>query len=304
MKSMLFSVLLGIFFLFMLIFSKTTFYGAREGLLLWFQIVLPTLFPFLLIINLLTFTNALTYLCRLIGPVFQRVFRVSEYGSFAVMTGFLCGYPVGAKTTADLVRTHKISKEEGSYLLSFVNNASPAFIISYIFLQQLKEKELLLPSLFILFVSPFLCSMIFRKFYRFEASSLRGANTPIHTSFRFETLDFCIMNTFETITKVGGYIILFSVIFSFCESLPVGFLLPFLEITNGIPFLLEHTNSFFLSYILVMGFTSFGGFCSIAQTKAMLTDTDLSIRAYIIEKLITMTVTSILSFLYVYFINR
>ena len=38
-------------FALMLAFPKAVFNGASEGLLLWFQIIFPTLFPFLLIIE-------------------------------------------------------------------------------------------------------------------------------------------------------------------------------------------------------------------------------------------------------------
>ena len=37
----------------MLFFPKAVFKGASEGLLLWYQIIFPTLFPFLVITNLL-----------------------------------------------------------------------------------------------------------------------------------------------------------------------------------------------------------------------------------------------------------
>lgn len=44
-------------FLIMLVSPKAVFAGASEGLLLWFQIILPTLFPFLLVTNLLLVTG-------------------------------------------------------------------------------------------------------------------------------------------------------------------------------------------------------------------------------------------------------
>ena len=123
-----FSVIL-LFFI-MLSFPQEVFDGASEGLLLWFQIVLPTLLPFIIISNILIQTNSISLLSHIFGPAFQKIFRISTDGSFVVLAGFLCGYPMGAKVTSDLILAGRITKSEGSYLLSFCNNTSPMFIIS------------------------------------------------------------------------------------------------------------------------------------------------------------------------------
>ena len=102
------------FFVIMLIFPQQTFEGASNGLLLWFQIILPTLLPFIILSNLLIHTNAVTYISTIVKPFVQRLFRVSDCGCYAIFVGFLCGYPMGAKVVADLIRAEKISGEEGN----------------------------------------------------------------------------------------------------------------------------------------------------------------------------------------------
>lgn len=300
MKQFTSSITIIVFFFFMLFFPKQTLLGASEGLLLWFQILLPTLLPFLILTNLMIYTNSITYISYVFGPFFQKLFGVSKNGSFAVLAGFLCGYPVGAKVTADLVRTKKITQNEGKYLLSFCNNTSPAFISSYIVIQNLKDESLLFSTLFILYLSPIICSFLFRKIYHMPPSNeyiSEISNSNIH--FSFEIFDNCIMNAFETITKVGGYVILFSILIALGSMTPFTPVLAVLEITNGIPCILNMVPDFYISYILVLALTSFGGFCAIAQTKTMLHDTKLSIIPYTIEKLITALVTSLLILFYV-----
>lgn len=308
MKRKLFPFALISIFFFMLVKPNETFSGASEGLLLWFQIVLPTLFPFMIITNLLVRTNTMFYFSKWLSPVLSPLFSVSPNGTFAILTGFLCGYPMGAKVTADLVRNGKISKNEGAYLLSFCNNTSPMFIMNYVVLKSLKQEKLLIPSLLILFLTPILCSFFFRIYYlRKEPTHSCSVSSSPHLYFHFQIWDSTIMNGFEMITKVGGYIILFSVLITLFRELPCSsalwttFILPSLEITNGIPMLLASGLSFPFVFIYIMSLVSFGGFCSIAQTKCMLEDTGLSIISYTIEKLITATVTSFLSFLYIYF---
>ena len=82
----------------MLLFPKAVFNGASEGLLLWFQIIFPTLFPFLVVTSLLMSTGGLRFVAGLFGKPLRHLLRVSHPGAFAVLAGFLCGYPHGSKS--------------------------------------------------------------------------------------------------------------------------------------------------------------------------------------------------------------
>ena len=294
------------FFVIMLIFPQQTFEGASNGLLLWFQIILPTLLPFIILSNLLIHTNAVTYISTIVKPFVQRLFRVSDCGCYAIFVGFLCGYPMGAKVVTDLIQTEKISQQEGQYLLSFCNNTSPMFIISFIVMQNLKNESLLLGTLVILYLAPVLCSLLFRRFYKVNKQSfIQKKHSNEGFFFDFNLFDNCIMNGFETITKVGGYIMLFSVLFSICETVSyTKYLLPFLEITNGIHWISNNIQPLYITFTLVLTLTSFGGFCAIAQTNSMIQESKLSILPYIIQKLITALVTSLLAMIYIQFIHQ
>lgn len=305
MKQSLAGIGIVILFAFMLISPRAVFNGASEGLLLWFQIIIPTLFPFVLFTNLLLYTDSIRYISKACGKVLCYIFKVSENGSFAIVTGFLCGYPMGAKVTADLIKSQYITENEGRYLLSFCNNTSPIFILNFIVWKTLKKEEYLLPSLGILLMAPILLSFLFRPFYlrgqkRFPALNKRAAHM---TGWDFRLVDTCIMDSFETITKIGGYIILFSVFLTLLQSIPwkiqgLYILMPFLEVTNGIALLGKSSLPFYIQYPAILTLTSFGGLCAIAQTNCMIQKTALSIGPYVIQKLITAGVTSLLAILY------
>lgn len=290
----------------MLIFPQAVFSGAEEGLLLWFQIIFPTLFPFLVVTSLLLSSGGLNLITRLFGGLFRRIFRVTQNGAFAVLAGFLCGYPMGAKVTADLLRAEKISDREARYLLSFCNNTSPVFIINFIVWKTFGDERLMLPTLLILIGSPVLMSFIFRRIYlkgRHPFPEPSAALKEKKTRFDFSVLDSCMMNSFEAIVKVGGYIILFSVLLSLLEELSGQHSIlmaaaPALEVTNGILLLSSSVSDPGLRYAAVLGLTSFGGLCSAAQTKCMLERTGLSVIPYIIQKLTTSAAASLLSFIY------
>ncbi len=326
MKRYLMKATVILLFIVMLILPGEVFEGACSGLLLWFNSVLPTLLPFIIVSGLLIKTRAVDWIVRITGPVLCPVFGVTHYGSFAVITGFLCGYPMGSKVTCDLLKEGHISQGEARYLLSFCNNASPVFIISYLVLQNLSEEKLVYPALLILMGSPVLASFLFRRLWKTKGStgdkvshfvdkSAISVDNPARHAENFSIphgveniVDTCIMNGFEMITKVGGYIMLFSILMSLAERSGIKhflfrfLLLPSLEITSGISLLCEGALSKQAAFFLCMTCTSFGGFCAAAQTSCMISGTGLSIKTYTIEKLITAMVTSLLCCLYLYFI--
>ena len=240
------------------------------------------------------------------GGVFRRIFRVSKNGTFAVLSGFLCGYPMGAKVTADLLRAGRISQDEARYLLSFCNNTSPVFIINFIVWKTFGNESLMLPGLSILIGTPVLLSFALRKYYLKGRRAFQDPSPALKekkTCFNFSVLDSCMMNSFEAIVKVGGYIILFSVLLSLLKELAgqspaVMAAAPVLEVTNGILLIRSTVSDPGLCFAAVLGLTSFGGLCSIAQTQCMLEGTGLSVIPYTIQKLTAAATASLLAILY------
>ena len=302
----------------MLFSPKAVFQGAEDGLLLWFQIIVPTLFPFMLIASLLLETGGLSIIAQILGRPVGAVFASSRNGSFAILAGFLCGYPMGAKVTADLVRSHQITPRESAYLLSFCNNTSPIFIMNFIVWKMLGNERLMAPTLVILLTVPVLLSFLFRRIYlhgqrRFPESyeqtegphDVRQSGTGSQKRLTASSLfDNCMMNGFEAIVKVGGYIIFFSILIALFEAFPgdsalLSALAPSLEMTNGILMLSRTIPDLRICYPLILGLASFGGFCSVAQTKCMIQGTGLSIVPYTIQKLAAALAASFLGFLYI-----
>lgn len=300
-----------ILFFSMLSFPQTVFTGASYGLVLWFRHVLPTLLPYMILINVLICTPALHWICRITSTFLCPLLGTSYYGTFAVLTGFLCGYPMGAKTTSDLLNVNKISRSEASYLLSFCNNTSPAFILSYVVAQNMKERNLCIPFFLILTFTPLMLSFIFRLFYRLPESSYSfpqvtpGSFSNPSESISDSFLDRCILNAFESVTKVGGYMMMFSVLIQLLASILPNtifslLLYSSLEISTGIRLLFSSALYTTEKIILCAFLTSFGGWCCIAQTYSMISSSQLPILPYITAKLVTALVTSLLISAYIY----
>lgn len=303
-----------LFLALILAFPASSYQGAKKGLLLWFNTLLPTLLPFMILSNLIVYMRITAPLSRILYPVFHRIFRVSKNGCYPVLIGFLSGIPVGAKTTADMMERGELSAAEGQYLLGLCNNASPMFIMSYISLTQLNRPDIRLILLLILYSSALVSALLWKALTyskrKVSALSLSPEDlVPVDTGSRFDfkKVDKSIMDAFDIITRVGGYVILFSIsaqIFSDIGSHNGLFkllILGFLEITTGINKISTSALSMDMKIALITMITAFGGLSGMAQTNSVISNTRLSIHTYMFQKLLHMIVALIMAAVYVYF---
>ncbi|MCX4268018.1 MAG: hypothetical protein OSJ62_05065 [Lachnospiraceae bacterium] len=291
------AVFLILLFLMLLSNPEITVLGAKTGLNLWLNSVVPSLLPFLIFSNLLFEADAVSYLTALLSPLCRLLFGTSKDGSFAVISGFLCGFPMGSKSCLELVKRQKIKKEEAAYLVSFCNNASPAFVVSFI-CQGIfyGEKEILLPVLFSFYAAPLITGILFGFFFRKRQNFyLTVPSDPaLHKKssvFQFQYLDHAIMNSFQTIVRLGGYITFFAVLSTFLQSaqwLPIPlriFLTAVIELTTGASLLGKLNLSLKLRVIAVCACVSFGSLSGFAQSYTLLKEGEISAVYYLIGKL-------------------
>lgn len=101
----------------------------RRGLGICFETLIPALFPFMVISEILIRTGACEPLSRLMKKAMQSIFGVSGDCAGALLLGIVCGFPVGAKVAFSLYTQGKISKRDCERLLSFCNFPSAPFMI-------------------------------------------------------------------------------------------------------------------------------------------------------------------------------
>lgn len=114
----------------LVVFSKSNLTATKNGLALWATCVVPALFPFFVITNVLTQTKVVSFVGRLLDKFMRPFFNVPGVGGFAFIMGLISGYPVGAKIVSDFRENGLVTKDEGERMLAFTNNSGPLFIIS------------------------------------------------------------------------------------------------------------------------------------------------------------------------------
>ena len=287
---------------FLLLYPQEALAASKEGMQLWLNVLLPVLLPFLILTGILIHTNMAGKLLQPVEVIWNKVLGVSAAGAYAVIVGALCGYPVGAKITSDLYENHQISESEAKYLLTFTNHASPVFIRTYLCHICLKDQVPARTVFGILALSDLAIMLLFRfVVYRNKIQFLsadKKKKTPVSSSSG-AFLDVSIMNGFETITRLGGYILMFSIL-SACigrwyipHSVPGYLLTGILELTTGLYRLQLLVLPDITKGMLAVFLTACGGICITAQTRSLVTK-ELSVRSYITAKLLNGVIAVIL----------
>lgn len=277
----------GLFFL-LLSDPVKTLTGAKAGLLLWFNTVLPTLLPFIIMSGLIVRTGTYRPLCRLIYPVLRHLLPISRIGCYPLITGLISGLPIGAKISADLLKQTLISKKEAQYITALTSIPSPAFLTGYVAISCLALPHLAPLLMLIILTSSFLgteiCCRFFYKYFETETSVALNPSSasPVQNPSFFSKLDFSVSEAFEIILKVGGYIILFSALSQHISNM---FISGMLEITSGISTLSASTLSTAQKIVLTLTLSGFGGASCLLQTAGFIVNSGLSLSFHIICKI-------------------
>ena len=187
---------------------------------------------------------------------------------------------MGARITAQLYEAEEIDRNEACYLLTFCSSPSPAFLSSYVILTAFSGQ--IHPGFVfgVLYGSNFLTGFLFRLVFRrfrlhrhtaHRTHSVEKKEMSKQTS-KGNLLDTSIMNGFEIITQLGGYIILFSILSGLLMDLhPFGSASPLLcgvlEITTGIAQLAASSLPYAGKVSAVLTCAAFGGLSVAAQTN-------------------------------------
>ena len=131
MKRILSILLVLLFSALLLKFPETASTAVRDGLSLCARTVVPSLFPFLAVTALLLHLGLDSLLRPFFSPVMRPLFRLRGECAAALLSGFLGGYPAGARSAAQLYEQGSISRREAERLLGFCNNCGPGFLIGF-----------------------------------------------------------------------------------------------------------------------------------------------------------------------------
>lgn len=214
----------------MILFGKAIKEAIYKGLIFSLTTIIPTLFPFFILSDIWT---SLFYVNSngMFSRGFEKIFKANGCAITALISGLVCGFPIGVKVLSDLYREEKISKEEFEYLSGFVNNPSCAFVISGVGAGIYKDIKIGI----LLYITIVLSSIIIGFLFRPKSANHNKTNENPRQTFIFTN---SIKNAGLTSINVISCIIFFSGIIGLVSSVVKN-----TAISNSISLILEVTNA-------------------------------------------------------------
>lgn len=316
--------LLSIVFILALLLEPTTSIGAaKTGLLLWFNTVLPSLVPFIIGANMLMASGGIHFFEKLFKPIMKPVFNVPACCAFPWVIGLISGYPMGAKIAGELYDTGQITQVELQRLLSFCNNSGPFFILGAVGVGMLGNQSLGYSLLGIHIASSILVGVLFRFYGQSSTTRPTAYANTFKPSLSFgEALGKSVSNAMDVIVQVGGYIIIFSVIYTLIQgtslvtlitnglyerfayagmtkSLAASWLGGLIELSNGAHLVASSNSPLSLQLPMISFILGWGGLCVHAQSLGFIKKSGVKAPVYLLAKFLHGAFAFILTLIFI-----
>lgn len=280
---------------------------AKNGLNICYEIIIPSLFPFFVCSNLLIYSGFAQSISKLFTPVMLPLFRINGSGSAAFVLGLISGYPLGASTACSLYENHYLSKGETERLLAFCNNSGPLFILGAVGISLYNN----IYSGIILYVSHILAAFTVGIIFRFYKRKNYIAPKYSLSQPKFKTgeiFSVSLQNSVTSILNVCGSVIFFGTVANILinimpvQNLYTLFLSGIIEFTTGVVGI-SHINTSIASKLVMSAFiVGFAGLSVHFQVISIVSKYELSLKPYIIGKILHAAISSLYVFAAVHFI--
>lgn len=300
--------------------------SAKTGLNLWLNILVPSLFPFLIMSELFISSGLVKSLGSLLEPVMKPIFGISGEGSFPFIMSLVSGYPVGAKLTSRLRGLDIISKEEGDRLITIASTSGPLFILGSVSIGMLSLADigglLIIPH----YLAVITVGLIFRcipsnpknNFYHKSPSSqMNSMGKEIESDSIPIIISNSVRDSINSILIIGGFVIIYNVIIDVLldsqfisillidlsrilkvdQELLKGFFAGLIELTTGCSRIASLNINIMIKIQTINFLIGWGGLSILSQAISFISQTDISIKKYISSKFLHGIISSIYTYL-------
>ena len=250
----------------LLFFSSMTKQGIKAGLEMCAETLIPSLFPFLCLANIIMLRK--NDKVSVFSKLFSRIFKLEGSLSKVFLFSLVGGYPLGAMMSAQLCKNGEISKRHARRASLFCFCSGPAFCISAVGENMCSNKML---GIYI-YISCVLTAIITGIFL---AIFDKDKEFVPEKKIKIEKSDFnsAIEKSINSMLSICAWVIIASAFVYLIKILPLSFNLKkyficALEVTNGCAEVKR--SPFLLSAVL-----SFGGISVFLQIKKFLDEIKL-----------------------------
>ena len=310
----LISLLKNLFFIFLISFfiyyifqsPKIISAGVSNGLNICTNIIIPSLFPFMVICNFIGLSPIVNIISKILSPITKYIFNMPENVGAIIFISFVGGYPMGAKMISNFLKKEQISINIANKLLCFCINAGPAFIITAIGYIIYGSRKIGLYLLLSHFLGAILIGAILGNFSKIKKTNKTNKiNLP---SLKYsEAFVKSVIDGSYAIFNICSFVIIFSVITLIIKNIFnsnnfINLSLSLLEVTVG----LKYIGTLNISYSLLFSsfFISFSGLSVISQILYFIKDFNLNKKVIFLFRFVHGVISSLIIYLIMLFTNN
>lgn len=290
----------------MLLHTKDISSLLLNSLTVWCNRIVPSLFAFLFCNTLLLQTGLDILLLEPFLTVGKKIFSCSQYGCYCIISGFLFGFPVGAKTISEYRLQEKISYKEANVLMAFCNQFSPGYYTGLIIpILEIHGNLQKYGFILLIYFLPLLYGFLLLRINNIKGEKncllIENSDFTADTTKKTE-LSSILTQTTKSLFTIGEYMLFSTLLSSVTLLLPVSqtkkcILQSFFEISSGMQILINvRVNSCLLRNVLICLLLFSQGVSGNLQIIHYIKEARLSIPHFLFHRAVLCLIACICSF--------
>lgn len=294
-------IIITLFVLYQVVVKKTMVYDSvNYALNIWVKNLIPTLFPFFVISDVLINYNFTAYIPSFFKKLCKSLFNITDNMITILILSIISGFPSNARNTRTLYDKGMISLDEANHILIFSHFSNPLFILTTVAVFFFGNKDVGWILLISHYLSNFLLGIMFKKYFKHK--NLVNEVSDMKLDFG-NVFVGAIRKSIDTVLLICGIVVIFMMLssivndvfsFNIYNSMIVKGIL---EITIGIEALGKLGVSLIYKAVIASCFLAFGGLSVHMQVMSQITETDIKYRYFFIGRLFQMILSGGITYL-------
>ena len=293
-------IVVTLFVLYQVVVKKSLVYNSvNYALNIWVNNLIPTLFPFFIISDILINYNFSSYVPKIFKDMCKYLFNITDNMIIILILSIISGFPSNARNTRIFYDNGEISLDEANHILIFSHFSNPLFILTTIAVFFFGDKNVGWILLISHYLSNLILGILFRNYFNHNNKVSKKNTMDVDFGNIFVG---AIKKSIDTILLICGVVTVFMLLSSIVintfnfDSYNSMIVKGILEITIGIEALSKLGIPMIYKVVLASCFLAFGGFSVHMQVVSQIADTDISYKYFFIGRFYQMILSGLISY--------
>ncbi len=266
---------------------KVVINSTYDASILFFKKVFITIFPFIILCDILIYFNYHLFIKRIFGKLINKIFNIDSNTSIIFILSVLTSHPSNAVYIKNLLDNKLIDIKTANRILIYTYFPSIAFVIGVIGISLYNSFKIGLLLWIICFINNIFIGLYLRK----DNSYIESITNETKNISFFECFKLSIVKAINTSFIILGNLIVFTIIINLLvkyvsiNSTILSILTGFLELTSGVISISKLSIPFNIKFALTSLILNFSSLSILFQSFSILSDYKINIKKTLTIKL-------------------